>query len=182
VINFVTSGSIEERILELLKFKRSVFAGALDKDGQDTVVVGESQLNKLMKTVETMVGDMPQPDQASERQRQKEDALAEKMEGAGAAMAARTVSEGSGDVRGGGHDSLSVLFETGARLLSSLGEMIAKPGESVEKRLSSLIGRDDSTGAAYLKVPLPEADKLRTIFAGLGDLLSRVAQVPGREP
>ena len=54
VVNFVSSGSIEARILELLKFKKSVFAGALDQDGEDVVMLGESQMKRFMKTVETM--------------------------------------------------------------------------------------------------------------------------------
>ncbi|KHE91872.1 MAG: hypothetical protein SCABRO_02385, partial [Candidatus Scalindua brodae] len=35
VINFVSSESIESRILELLKFKKSLFAGVLDAEGED---------------------------------------------------------------------------------------------------------------------------------------------------
>jgi superfamily II DNA/RNA helicase len=182
VINFVTAGSIEERILELLKFKRSVFAGALDADGQDTVLVGESQLNKLMKTVETMVGDMPQPDQAAERQRQKEDALAEKMDGSDAAKEAKTPAKDSGNGHEERFDALGDLLQSGARLLAGLGDMLAKPGEREEKRFGSLIGRDDATGAAYLKIPLPETEMLRTIFAGLGDLLSQAARGSRQDP
>src|SRR5208337_3049735 len=111
VINFVTAGSIEERILELLKFKKSVFAGALDKDGQDMVMVGESQLNKLMKTVETMVGNIAQPDPRVERQRQKEDDLAEKLE-ISDAVKEKTVSEDSDNGRGDRPDSLSDLLQS----------------------------------------------------------------------
>ena len=50
VINFVTRASIEERILDLLKFKKSLFAGALDEGGQDIVMIGESQIKKFMET------------------------------------------------------------------------------------------------------------------------------------
>jgi SNF2 family DNA or RNA helicase len=34
VVNFVTKASIEERIVDILKFKKSLFAGALDEGGQ----------------------------------------------------------------------------------------------------------------------------------------------------
>jgi superfamily II DNA or RNA helicase len=173
VINFVTSGSIEERILELLKFKRSVFAGALDADGQDTVLVGESQLNKLMKTVETMVGDMPQPDQAAERQRQKEDALAEKMDGGDAAKEAKITAKDSEKRHDERFAALGDLLQSGARLLEGLGDMLAKSGEPVEKRLGSLIGRDEPSGRAYLKLPLPSPAVLNDIVSALSGLISR---------
>jgi superfamily II DNA or RNA helicase len=172
VINFVTAGSIEERILELLKFKKSVFAGALDKDGQDTVLVGESQLNKLMKTVETMVGENAQPDPAMERQRQKEDEFAEKLDTSGTAKAA---SEDSGNGRVERPDSLNNLLQSGARFLMSLGDLMAHPGEPIEKRLQTLISRDDATGTAYLKIPLPETKTIKTVFAALGELLAQAA-------
>ena len=174
VINFVTTGSIEERILELLKFKKSVFAGALDKDGQDTVLVGESQLNKLMKTVETMVGNIAKPDPVAERQRQKEDDFAEKLEKSDAATTAKVVSEDQGNGRDDRLDSLSDLLQSGAQFLMGLGELMAKPGESAEKRLQTLISRDQTTGAAYLKIPLPETKTIKTFFDALGEVLSQV--------
>jgi SNF2 family DNA or RNA helicase len=176
VINFVTSGSIEERILELLKFKKSVFAGALDKDGQDTVLVGESQLNKLMKTVDTMVGNIVQPDPAAEQQQRREDEQADKEERMDTtAGAGKTASAAKGNGHGNGHDSLNDILQSGARFLSSLGDMMVKSEEPMEKNLQKIIGRDDATGTAYLKIPLPEAESIKTIFAALGDLLSQAA-------
>ncbi len=177
VINFVTSGSIEERILELLKFKKSVFAGALDEGGLDTVMVGESKLNTLMKTVETMTQNMPQPDPAAERQKRHEDELAEKemrqeAVSAGRSKAARSGGNGHGETR----DSLNDLFQSGARFLAGLGDMMARPGEPAEKRLQAMIGKDETTGSAFLKIPLPETERIKTLFAALGDLLSYAAQ------
>ena len=51
VVNFVTKASIEERILDLLKFKKALFTGVLDEGGQDTVMIGESQIKRFMETV-----------------------------------------------------------------------------------------------------------------------------------
>jgi superfamily II DNA/RNA helicase len=39
VFNFISAYSIEHRILHLLEFKKSVFAGVLDEDGKDTVMM-----------------------------------------------------------------------------------------------------------------------------------------------
>ncbi len=39
VFNFISAYSIEHRILHLLEFKKSVFAGVLDEDGKDQVMM-----------------------------------------------------------------------------------------------------------------------------------------------
>jgi superfamily II DNA or RNA helicase len=176
VINFVTSGSIEERILELLAFKKSVFAGALDEGGQDTVTVGESKLNALMRTVETMTQDIPQPDPAAERQKRREEELAEKEVRKGPVRAGRAAASTPGNGHRTSSDSLNELFQTGARFLSNLGDMLAQSGEPLEKRLQTMIGKDDATGGAYVKVPLPETESIKAVFTALGELLSHAAQ------
>ena len=48
--------------MELLKFKKSVFAGALDQDGEDVVMIGESQMKRFMNTVETVTEKIEKSD------------------------------------------------------------------------------------------------------------------------
>ena len=59
VVNFVAQGTIEEGMLGVLKFKKSLFAGVLD-DGDKEVFLGGSRLNKFMETVETATTAIPQ--------------------------------------------------------------------------------------------------------------------------
>lgn len=179
-LRFLVSSScrFEERILDLLKFKRALFAGALDKDGQDTVLVGESQLKKFMQSVETMTDNIERQDPVADQQRRREDEQADSMDTA--ASAVKTALAASGNGQGEKHDSLNDLLQNGARFLSSLGNMMARPGEPMEKRLQKMIGRDEATGTAYLKIPLPEAESIKTIFAAPGDLLSQAAQAVGK--
>src|SRR5208337_5382623 len=92
------------------------------------------------------------------------------------AVKEKTVSEDSDNGRGDRPDSLSDLLQSGARFLMSLGDLMAKPGEPAEKRLQTLISRDDATGTAYLKIPLPETKTIKMVFAALGELLSQTAQ------
>ncbi|MDO8720891.1 MAG: DEAD/DEAH box helicase, partial [Syntrophales bacterium] len=68
VVNFVSRASIEERILDLLRFKKSLFAGALDEDGADVVMVGEAGMEKLIRSVEEAVAPLATPDSELERQ------------------------------------------------------------------------------------------------------------------
>src|SRR5437763_9774166 len=51
VVNFVSQGTIEEGMLEVLKFKKSLFSGVLD-DGESEVFLGGSRLTKFMESVE----------------------------------------------------------------------------------------------------------------------------------
>ena len=68
VVNFVSRASIEARILDLLRFKKSLFAGALDEDGADVVMVGEAGMEKFIRSVEEAVTPLATPDPELERQ------------------------------------------------------------------------------------------------------------------
>ena len=60
VVNFVAQGTIEEGMLAVLKFKKSLFAGVLD-GGEKEVFLGGSRLNKFMETVESATSAIPEP-------------------------------------------------------------------------------------------------------------------------
>lgn len=57
VINFVAKGTVEEGMFSVLAFKRSLSAGILD-GGNSEVSLGGSRLNRFMKDVESVTGQM----------------------------------------------------------------------------------------------------------------------------
>src|SRR5665213_1201129 len=57
VINFVSKGTIEEGMLSVLAFKRSLSAGILD-GGSGEISLGGSRLSRFMKDVENVTGRM----------------------------------------------------------------------------------------------------------------------------
>jgi len=57
VVNFVGQGSIEEGILGVLAFKKSLFAGVLD-GGENEVFMQGTRLSKFMESVEQVAGSM----------------------------------------------------------------------------------------------------------------------------
>jgi superfamily II DNA/RNA helicase len=59
VINFVAQGTIEEGMLSVLQFKKSLFTGVLD-GGEKDVFLGGSRLNKFMETVEAATAAIPE--------------------------------------------------------------------------------------------------------------------------
>jgi superfamily II DNA or RNA helicase len=58
VVNFVARGAIEEGMLEVLRFKKSLFAGVLD-GGEKEVFLGGTRLTKFMETVEAATAAIP---------------------------------------------------------------------------------------------------------------------------
>src|SRR5262249_38661516 len=59
VVNFVAQATIEEGMLSVLKFKRSLFAGVLD-GGEKEVFLGGSRLKRFMETVQKATTAIPQ--------------------------------------------------------------------------------------------------------------------------
>lgn len=225
VINFVSKTSIEERILDLLKFKKSLFSGALDEGGEDVVMIGESQLKQYIQTVEAATENLETTGlsyEAEERIEERRDtevinrkeAEAEQdefmiqgyralgkagnmaCEGAtmpaeAPDMAARNpaiTSENTGtpspEAKPIAPDkeapaaALGRLIMQGAELLMGMGQALAKDGasprEAIERQMGAMMGRDETTGKPYLKVPLPEPEKIQDIFSAIGGLLAGV--------
>ena len=189
VINFVTKASIEERILELLKFKKSLFAGALDESGQDVVLIGENQLQKFMKTVEAIAENLDKADPVADAQ--------EEMEAARDSRDMDRTEEEEGTREAGDHFSeamdkaapsevkkdaaglpLNVLLLEGAKFLTNLSNAFAQsnqpPFEIMEKQLKSVIEHDEATGKTYVKIPIPAPEVLQNIFTLLGGVLANI--------
>lgn len=180
VINFITSSSIEEKILDLLKFKRSLFSGVLDKDGEDIVMLGESQMKKFMHSVEAVTETLEKTDPAVEKQKKREEELDDKAADI-SELIEEQLGERTADDKGREDAPLIALLQAGACFLTNLSDMISKPatsqeGQPLEKRMNEMIGRDESTGKAYLKIPLPETGVIQNIFSALGELLSNAVQ------
>lgn len=57
IVNFIAKGTIEEGMLSVLAFKRSLAAGVLD-GGSGEISLGGSRLNRFMKDVENVTGRM----------------------------------------------------------------------------------------------------------------------------
>jgi hypothetical protein len=73
---------------------------------------------------------------------------------------------------------LGRLIMQGAELLMGIGQALAKDGvspqEAIEKQMQGMMGKDEITGKPYLKVPLPEPEKIQDIFSAIGGLLAGV--------
>lgn len=131
-----------------------------------------------MQSVETLTDNLEKVDTDLERQDQIETELDEKM----ADIKELTMEEGGhaisaaeGDRKG--LDHLHNLLNCGAQFLLNLSKVITHPDQSIEKHLETAISRDEKTGKAYLKIPLPETEVVKTLFSTLGELMSKTLQM-----
>ncbi|MFZ3207780.1 MAG: DEAD/DEAH box helicase, partial [Geobacteraceae bacterium] len=123
VINFISKNSIEERILDLIRFKKALFAGALDEEGRDTVMIGQSQLEAFMSSVEEVTGGLERHDAAVERAEWQEEAAAslvgeevEPVANAGVETETAPTAIGAAEA-----PPIGELLQSGARFLMDLG-------------------------------------------------------------
>lgn len=172
IVNFVTASSIEERILDLLKFKKSLFSGALDPDGENMVALGGSRLQRFMETVGTVTENLggagPGPE-AREPAPEAETAVhAERPTGDIREFA--TGGEGGEEWRAFGD-----LFARGAQILMEIGRVVSQPSPAGanpgERRPEAMVVRDAATGKNYLKIPLPEKETLRNLVSVFGKII-----------
>jgi hypothetical protein len=183
VINFVAQGTIEEGMLSVLKFKKSLFAGVLD-GGEKDVYLGGTKLNKFMETVEKVTGSIPEATveeadmaygapEAPEPLPAGSGRGAPKRIGGQPAPLAVSASEEAPETRPAlpALDSWGGLLQAGFALLQQLAAPPAngpaKPGEP----RPPLVQRDDRTGETFLRVPMPSPDVLEQVLRGVGALL-----------
>jgi hypothetical protein len=179
VVSFVAKGTIEEGMLSVLRFKRSLSAGILD-GGLGDVALGGSRLTRFMKEIEGVTGRVNESEAM---------APSEEAEAVGGAAGAQP---GEGDMAGGeapdapreggadgNVDPWATLLQMGSQFLSAL----AMP-DPAHDASHPWIERDPRTGARNLRIPLPPpatAQRLADALTGLAGLL-RGASSGARAP
>ncbi len=172
VVNFISEGTIEHGMLSLLKFKRSMFAGVLD-GATNEVFMGDSALNRFMKTVRTATSDTPhmtptppEADETAQRSRKSEET--------GGREGAPSSAPAAPDVQ-----SLGDLLTKGADLLQSLAQSVAAPTPRSNGKRRSRPGPhievDPGTGKAELRIALPDPETLKGLANQLAAVLGALA-------
>ncbi|WP_297927696.1 DEAD/DEAH box helicase [Metallibacterium sp.] len=173
IVNFVAKGTIEEGMLSVLAFKRSLSAGILD-GGTSEISLGGSRLSRFMRDVESVTGHMSE----GEAMTPVEETAGMAAETQAAPMrGAHVVPTGTGAEIGGEHGAAQApinmdanpwpaLVQIGAQLLSAL---VATRDATTP--VHPWIECDPATGARHFKVPLPPPQTARR----LADALSALA-------
>lgn len=147
VFNFVAQGAIEEGMLGLLAFKKSLFSGVLD-GGAGEVFLGGTRLSRFMQSVDEVTARMGETDV------QPEPAPEPPVEPVQEPAPAKAPA-----------DPWAPLLQAGLQFIEQLGE-----AEST----SPYIQTDTHTGQRRLVLPLPEPDTVRRLTEGLSELLKRL--------
>jgi len=172
VINFVAKGTIEEGMLSVLAFKRSLSAGILD-GGSSEISLGGSRLNRFMKEVENVTGQIGEGEAVIPAEElansatadgagSGEDVNADMNPGAGKTAIAEAEAASSRDAD---PDPWQALTRIGARFVAALASA-NDPGASAHP----WIERDPATGAQSLKMPLPSPETARQLANALSAL------------
>lgn len=189
IVNFVAKGTIEEGMLAVLAFKRSLSAGILD-GGTGEVSLGGSRLNRFMKDIETVTGQMGEgetmtPAEEAAGMAPSEDSAPTPTEAHSATELASESADATDNVvetaeqdetlasastpppnPPGGADPWQALVQVGAQLVSALAA-----GNDPSAPAHPWVERDPATGARNLKLPMPSPETARQ----LGDALAALA-------
>jgi hypothetical protein len=169
VINFIGQGSIEEGILSVLAFKKSLFAGVLDGGASEVFLQG-TKLSQFMKSVEQVAGAMGEAEtdapidapggaaaaaSVAAAPPSSPTAAAEAPDGGSAGPTADAAASAAAEPP----DPWAALLEAGATLLQGLaGARAAGAGAA-----PFAIERDPDTGQASLRLPLPDPAVLQRL-------------------
>jgi hypothetical protein len=173
IVNFVAKGTIEEGMLSVLAFKRSLSAGILD-GGSGEISLGGSRLNRFMKDVENVTSHMGEgetmaPGEETANAAAPEETPPEAVSTEAQADAPRTSPpEAETAPQTTNMDPWSALLQIGAQLVSAL----SAPGNDTGGT-HPWIEHDPNTGARNLKLPLPPPETATQ----LADALAAVARV-----
>jgi len=179
IVNFVAKGTIEEGMLSVLAFKRSLSAGILD-GGSGEISLGGSRLNRFMKDVENVTGRMGEGEAVTPAEEMGSLVAAAAGDDAGPAediSANGSISAGEmAQTDGFGtppHDTASdpwqALVQVGAQFVAALAAA-NDPKADPKAVAHPWIERDPATGAQSLKVPLPPPEIARQLANALSAL------------
>ena len=158
VINFISKGTIEHRILGLIGFKKSIFAGVLD-GGEDSVIMDETKFTKLMKTVESL--EDVKVDAYTETDREDVDEPVEKpikaketsKKQTGPSLTKRSEKSTTPKETTGTSNEIAELVSAGASFLEKIGSTFAKL-QSGEINVNDFVEKDEETGKTSIKIPV----------------------------
>lgn len=165
VVNFVAKGTIEEMMLSVLQFKKSLFAGVLD-GANPNIDFGGSKLNKFMQSVEDLTSKLPVTQVASEA----DQALTEFSGPAREAKQQRAdrAHEAPVERTAAPSDPWSGLLQAGMAMFARLAPDTSSNGSPTIK---PVVEKDAKTGESILRLPVPPPEVVEQALTAIARLL-----------
>jgi SNF2 family DNA or RNA helicase len=167
VVHLLTEGSIEERVWETLKLKKSLFAGVFDSP---TAEVSFAALGKksILQAVKEIFADQPGRPKPLIDQPPTKAIPIQSVPASVPPAASPVAGPAAGSQSTGFEQAAAGLVETGVRFLESLAAVAQSAPTGAG--LSSLVSRDPRTNSPVLSIPLPQSvdqDRLTRAISGL---------------
>ena len=178
VINLVSADSFEEQMIARLKFKSSLFEGALD-GGEDTIFANDDKFKGIM----SLVADYVEEDTSSGVLPCTSMEAPEETEAPRKDLTPSTQTslfpEVSGESDLSDHSDLSDkpssfptdLINQGTTFLSNLVQTLSSP-EQTKQLLDTLVHEDPATGQTSIRIPVPDRQTVQNLFSLLGQFLA----------
>jgi superfamily II DNA or RNA helicase len=173
VINLVSTGTIEHRMLDVLSFKGAMAAGVLD-GGDDTIFMGDDKFKQFMNSIENLteidenqeaILDAPEEHLSEETVVVDEDILVDQPTNQPSfvgdddiAPAEKTKKEPTYEPENESVASKNIaspqeLLQNGFNFFGQLAQTLANP-EATQNLVNSIVAIDETTGQTYLKIPV----------------------------
>jgi SNF2 family DNA or RNA helicase len=177
VIHLLTSDSIEERVWETLRLKKSLFSGIFDSGASEVsfAALGRKNVLQALKEVFAEQPARPKPPVPSPEPRPIPAAAT----AAGAAPAPAVPAPVVLPAGVQPHEAAAGLLEAGVRFLESLVPQAGAGGAGNGlERLASTVLRQDPSGRPMLAIPLPETVTPQRLADAASALLSFLQKRP----
>jgi len=181
VVNFVAKGTIEEGMLSVLAFKKSLFAGVLD-GGETAVFMNGTRLSKFMESVDQVTGAMDQAEPMAEMTDSGAEPEVKSARG-GPRTELRTDDptqavmpqpdrQAAAANAMPAADPWAALIDAGLKLAETLAGAHAGNGSGQSELVSPWVEHDAQSGKSYLKLPMPEPETVQRLAGALAGLLA----------
>ena len=179
VINLVAKDTIEEQMLDKLRFKTAMFEGVLD-NGEDTIFLGnESKFTAMMDTLGDVIEEEEKEQTVVERQHEdaeadapeplKDEPAPQALNEAQETQQSETATKGVSQPRQIPREPQELVAQ-GISFLTGLAQTLQSQ-EATEKLVDSIVETDKETGESHLRIPVPDKQTVQTLLSFVGKLL-----------
>lgn len=181
IINMVSTGTIEHKMLGILSFKKGLAEGILDQ-GDNTIFMEDSKFKVLMNSVEEMIVsvDETQPTQINHHdeysvEEQEQEQVQEQVQQQVQQQDNPLIPSFLGDDDEILHEEASEkvtpeagtpndLIQTGLSFLGKLAQTLSST-EATQQLVSSIVQKDEKDGKTYLKIPIENEKVIENALA-----------------
>jgi superfamily II DNA/RNA helicase len=189
IINMVSTGTIEHKMLGVLSFKKGLSEGILDQ-GEDVIFMGDSKFKILMNSVEEMMVHDPsmarqsESDEAGDTQpvsvRNYEVSSVKELEQQQEIPFTSSFIGDDDEIQPEeGKEMAAIeastaadLIQTGLSFLGKLSQTLSSP-EATQKLVSTIVQKDVKDGRTYLKIPVENEKVIENVLALIAGIFNQ---------